>query len=86
MVTFALLFRPSTTRWRSVFALGNVKNQFPVLAQGASDLFHWLDSGTRGLATPFIEELAGIGKRQATGRCLCIIRRLLVSEDLLQNP
>jgi hypothetical protein len=30
------------------------KNQFPMLAQGASDLLHRFDAGTYGLATPVI--------------------------------
>ena len=40
-----------------------VEDQFPVLPAGAGDLLHGLNTGPHGLATPFIEELAGPGGR-----------------------
>jgi hypothetical protein len=40
-----------------------VKNQLPMLAQRAGDLLHGLDAGTHGLTEPFVEKLAGPGRR-----------------------
>ena len=60
MVTFALLFRPSTTPTGKQFLRPEiVEDQFPVLAQGTGDLLHGLDARAHGLPAPFVQELAG---------------------------
>ena len=40
-----------------------VEHQLAVVAQGAGDLLHRLDPRAHHLATPFVEELAGPGRR-----------------------
>src|SRR5438874_12792375 len=47
-----------------------VQDQFPVLTQGAGDLFHRFDARAHGLPAPLIEELAGPSGRVVVPKLL----------------
>ena len=92
-MTFALLFKPSTTPLEIIFLRPEViEDQFPVLAKRSSDLLHGLDAGTHGLTAPLVEKLPGPGGRAVIPELLeCFLEKVgpdglqVVAEEIAQS-